>query len=286
MILYSDKFPISLFGHLAILNGKEILSVESFLDAIWNKLCFPEGSHNVDAFLDWMRDLSWLKTSNVTIIIENFPELFSCNTELQNSLLIDFSAVILPFWENDAKTVFSVPCSSENEIGTCVKWNDEKHISVVLMGNAIPAFSVKSTAKIRSELDSIIFHNRKIPHTWSLPFLIKKNGRLCLSFFCVPLNGALLKQGIGLSPMVYVFLDALDGHLVSKHFVDKTEHLSLCPYQKQMLSQSPFHLCDIAREEFKHNGDLPEEQLRNLQQLVVSSTTPEYRPFFQKLLLF
>lgn len=283
MILYSERFPVSLFGHLAILDGKDIPSMNIFLDIIWDKLRFPEGDHNVDAFLDWMRDLSWLHTSNVTIIIENHLELFSCNTELQNRFLADFSDTIFPFWENDAKTVFGL---SKIQTDDYVKWEDGKHISVILMDKNIPSFPIKSTASIYSELDSVVFYNQKSPHSWSPPLLLEKNGRLCLFFFCVPLNGMLLKAGIGLSPMVYVSVDALDGRLVWKHFVNKTEQLQLCPRNEQRNSQNLFHLCDIAREECRHNGALPAEQLHKLQQLTISSTTPSYHPFFQKLLSF
>lgn len=60
--------------------------------------------HNVsnkDEYLDWMRDLSWIEKEGFVLIIDNFSGFLKDELEERNSIVKDFSNLILPFWEAD-----------------------------------------------------------------------------------------------------------------------------------------------------------------------------------------
>lgn len=61
-IIYCDNTPDLPPSHLAIIDGKATRTSSDFLRCIGEQLKFPDSQNcNWDAYLDWMRDLSWLK---------------------------------------------------------------------------------------------------------------------------------------------------------------------------------------------------------------------------------
>ena len=62
--------------YVVLIDGEKATTLEDFLNQMYEKLNFPYKKYaNYNAYLDWMRDLSWLKEKEVAIVILNFEYL-------------------------------------------------------------------------------------------------------------------------------------------------------------------------------------------------------------------
>lgn len=95
--------------HIVTLNGNNIQCVQDFLWAMAKGFKFPPSSRlSPDGYLDWIRDLSWLKKSGYVLIIEHYSELMkdsSLKDDKKDYTVDLFKRVIFPFWEEEVTTV-------------------------------------------------------------------------------------------------------------------------------------------------------------------------------------
>lgn len=100
-IVYCKSMPEINPDKTVILDGKEIFDFPTLFDVLWESLSFPESKYkNWDAYLDWMRDLTWLKEKTIGIIIVN-PDMFLKNEP--NGLMEfvkDYEFPIIPYWNS------------------------------------------------------------------------------------------------------------------------------------------------------------------------------------------
>lgn len=61
---------------------------------------------SIDRYLDWMRDLEWLKKDGYALIIYNYSIFTQNAPELAHDIIEDFRVAILPFWEEEVSRVF------------------------------------------------------------------------------------------------------------------------------------------------------------------------------------
>lgn len=55
---------------------------------------------SMDAYLDWMTDLSWLNSQGYVLIIKNMEDFMRSDLEKKEKILRFFVEDILPFWES------------------------------------------------------------------------------------------------------------------------------------------------------------------------------------------
>lgn len=204
MIIYTEKMPECINGHVVILNGKDLMTSEEFLQEIWLGLNFPfepEQGRTWDAYLDWMRDLSWYEEKSVTIVIENYADFLSKEPAAKAAFMEDFKTVILPFWKEYAETVFDDP-------------RDWKTVNLILADGWIKDFGVKPVFQIMNGIDKSIHQGRKVAHCYSIPLLVEQDGEICLATFEIAIDGRLLKQGCCKEPHSYILADATDGNIL------------------------------------------------------------------------
>jgi hypothetical protein len=92
---------------VVILDGEKIDTWDEYLDIISEKLCFPDlfkKYRNIDAYLDWIRDLSWIEAEAFVVIIKNYKAFFSEESlQEKNSFEINFKEAVLSWWEEDVE---------------------------------------------------------------------------------------------------------------------------------------------------------------------------------------
>ena len=60
------------------------MGMETFLDKMIDKFKLPMKEHrNVNAYLDWMRDLEWLDSEGYVLFIENYADFMKENLEMK-----------------------------------------------------------------------------------------------------------------------------------------------------------------------------------------------------------
>ena len=100
-----------------IIDGNDIQTKTDYLAIMTEKFDFPQFNNrlcNLDGYLDWMTDLTWLdenfekpddsplKPYNFSLIITNYRKAFGGNFNDLNSYVIEFFIEdILPHWEED-----------------------------------------------------------------------------------------------------------------------------------------------------------------------------------------
>lgn len=86
------------------LYGKEIKTFEDYLSKIEDLLCFPcSCKGNLDRYLDWIRDLSWLSYDEYVFVIYDFDESFEGNLHEKKLFISLFDNIVLPWWEVDVE---------------------------------------------------------------------------------------------------------------------------------------------------------------------------------------
>lgn len=85
-----------------IVDGKNISTVEKFLTELENMFMFPRSCEgNLNRFLDWMRDLSWIENEEIELIVINQEEWMSSDLKIRNIIINLFVSCILPFWDEE-----------------------------------------------------------------------------------------------------------------------------------------------------------------------------------------
>ena len=94
--------------YTAVVDGKSIQSWITFLDKMIEKFKLPMKEHrNVNAYLDWMRDLEWLDSEGYILFIENYADFMKENLEMKKNIIDDFENYILPFWDSEVVQVMT-----------------------------------------------------------------------------------------------------------------------------------------------------------------------------------
>lgn len=97
----TNESAISKDDLTVLINGNRAKTSELFLEQIFALLNFPEKKYkNWDAYIGWMRDLSWIKNKKINIIISDWSD-FLCEDEKinKNIFVEDYNEDILPYWE-------------------------------------------------------------------------------------------------------------------------------------------------------------------------------------------
>lgn len=109
-VIYCNQVPDLVTGQVVVVDGKSTMTSADFFECIWKQLNFQDAQNRSwDAYLDGMRDLSWLKATSVSIIIRNFALFLSKEPNARSYFIPDFENVVVSFWENDAQSVFRDP---------------------------------------------------------------------------------------------------------------------------------------------------------------------------------
>lgn len=106
--LNSIKYRISSDEKIFLveLNGATIQTWEDYILEIQTKFKFPTSClDSMDRYLDWMRDLDWLKKDEYVLIINNFNLFLENQPELKNEIISDLTDFILPFWQKEVEEV-------------------------------------------------------------------------------------------------------------------------------------------------------------------------------------
>ena len=93
---------------IAKIDGNNISTLDDYMNAIIIAFKFPSGIfrniNNIDAYNDWMRDLSWLdKYNGYILFIENFKVMMKNDMRNKEIIMKGFSGLILPFWQDEVK---------------------------------------------------------------------------------------------------------------------------------------------------------------------------------------
>jgi len=92
--------------YVVTINGRNLQNWNSFLDKMIDEFKLPMKEHkNVNAYLDWMRDLEWLDKEGYALFIKNYKDFMQGNLDIKKDIIDDFENYILPFWESEVEQV-------------------------------------------------------------------------------------------------------------------------------------------------------------------------------------
>lgn len=88
-----DRFRI-------IISGEKIQTKADFLMMMEKEFLFPYSCHgDMDAFMDFIMDLSWFQHDKIDLIIMNQKEFLKSSDSLKAIIIECFENDILPYWE-------------------------------------------------------------------------------------------------------------------------------------------------------------------------------------------
>ena len=168
-IVCCNEIPRNLKGFVAEIDGKEAKDSKSFLKIMWEKLKMPYPQwQNWDGYLDWMRDLTWIKEQDLNIVFTNFNDLLSEEPAIKASVINDFVSVIFAYWN----AVKEEDLEDKNQI---------KNIAVYCVNQT--SKTLVNTKDIVHEINKNALMGMKAPHSTSQPVLRMENGKMYLASF-------------------------------------------------------------------------------------------------------
>lgn len=92
--------------YIAKIDGSNIQTLNDYMNAIIIAFQFPKdmftNTNSIDAYNDWMRDLTWIdQYDGYILVIENFEQMMSSYPKEKGIILEEFEETIYPFWENE-----------------------------------------------------------------------------------------------------------------------------------------------------------------------------------------
>lgn len=92
--------------YFAKLDGSNIHTLNDYMNAIIIAFQFPKNmftnTNSIDAYNDWMRDLTWLEQyDGYILLIENFGKMMSSYPIEKSIIMNEFEETIYPFWEEE-----------------------------------------------------------------------------------------------------------------------------------------------------------------------------------------
>lgn len=92
--------------YIAKIDGSNIQTLNDYMNAIIIAFQFPKGmftnTNSIDAYNDWMRDLTWIdQYDGYILVIENFELMMSSYPKEKGIILEEFEETIYPFWKNE-----------------------------------------------------------------------------------------------------------------------------------------------------------------------------------------
>jgi len=95
--------------YIVEIDGKDINEKEDFFKIMWEKFKLPMYENQTrfswDSYLDWMRDLTWIKEDKIVLIIYNYNNFMNKEQNIKREIIDDYESCILPFWEKDVKKI-------------------------------------------------------------------------------------------------------------------------------------------------------------------------------------
>ena len=92
-------------GLTIVLDGNNIRDKGEFLCQMERAFAFPYPcGDNGDAFLDFMRDLDWIESDKINLVITHKSAFLKEDFHNIPMILHWFNDIILPFWEKDVLT--------------------------------------------------------------------------------------------------------------------------------------------------------------------------------------
>lgn len=79
------------------INGSEIQTWPAFLAKMTEAFNLPY-SPNANAYLDWMRDMDFIKEKSTCVVIKEYSQLIKDDPKMKADVINDFSEIILPWW--------------------------------------------------------------------------------------------------------------------------------------------------------------------------------------------
>jgi hypothetical protein len=86
--------------YTAEIDGKKVKNTQNFIDIMWSVFNFPypEEKHSLDAYDDWITDLSWINEKNIGLIIKNYKYFLKKNPVDKNFVRNELLPDAVQFW--------------------------------------------------------------------------------------------------------------------------------------------------------------------------------------------
>lgn len=282
-IIYCDKIPDLQFDYLVIIDGKSTMTSADYLRSVGEQLKFPDAQKcNWDAYLDWMRDLSWLDTKSISIVILNFESFLSKDPDNLKYFAYDLEEVVFPFWKNDAEIVFE----SQDAV---------KDITFYCMRGEVPTNEQVSTKEAMNVIRQNALNGQKTPHSTSQLVLRMYDGKLCFAAFVCFYNKEQLQSTMVNRPTMWVIGDLKTGEIVQRYLCSDNEfsdsdHQKLYNIStKDVLPVSKYYwdsvyaLMDLIRHEYVNYGSLNKKLYKEYFERISCTIPEEYRIFYKDL---
>jgi hypothetical protein len=91
-------------AYIVNIDGAKIYNLKDYINEVWKAFKFPNTSYvNYYAYMDWIRDLSWINSSSYIFVINNFEELMKESSNEKKIIIDSLKNIILPWWESDVE---------------------------------------------------------------------------------------------------------------------------------------------------------------------------------------
>lgn len=85
------------------IDGRKLDSYEDYIAIVQKQAQFPTDCRgNIDVYLDWICDLSWLDVDSIHFLFEHWDSFQQRQPRLARRIVDDIQKSIIPFWQEEA----------------------------------------------------------------------------------------------------------------------------------------------------------------------------------------
>lgn len=271
-------------GYPVIIDGNTNRNSKTFLRTIGELLDFEDldNSQTWGAYLNQMRDLSWLAVKSISIIIYNYEQFLLEESEVKRNFLLDMKKIIQNHWDMAAKD----PAFNNDNL---------KEIQLYCMTGNIMYYEFMPTVIAYMGMEKDLIGNKQIPHSTSRPVIRMQDGVLYLAIFAFSYKKSQIENGMAERPWIWALADLQTGKLKFKYLCaekdfSRASPLTLYSVSNDMVAlRSPAYwkgvddLLDMIRAAYLRTGKLPKDTYAQYMDRVLQTTPIEYRRFYLEL---
>lgn len=83
------------------IDGRNCKVSSDYLTEVSIKFRFPMISKGYDGYLDWIRDLLWIKEEKIVLVIDNFEEFLCEDQDGRHTFVRTLEEYVFPWWESE-----------------------------------------------------------------------------------------------------------------------------------------------------------------------------------------
>lgn len=281
-IKFCDSLPISELGdYLIMVDGKSCKNLSCLMDILYEQIPTLPKNCTLEQCLDCLLDWSWVPSTKISLIIENYTSFLYDDPEIHDSFMSGIQDIVFTYLDHINTVV--------------VDSSDIRDFSVFCLDGQVSRMCENTIPEILSSVRASDMKEKSTPHSLSHPVLRYSNGNLYIAFFVFFFNREQLERAKVKRPPLWIQSDIQTGEILHRNQSRDIE-FSTADYESEFSIDAEFSLhhsdvywktayfvFDLIRKIYIDTGEFHISLYNQYVNMLLATIPREYRRFFLEL---